>query len=134
MKDLLFCSSNSTAFAQVLPGVGVSIELGEIAACDVDPDAMTGQKDVCGSDEVDLESVDLVRAQKLHPVESVAKPGAQDSFGDVHCESIRVDIHQLGGKIGVGPIRRSKEAKLHGSSDGDRFAQYLARVDENVVA
>lgn len=81
--------------------VQIAIETREIAAGNFQADAMACAKNVAGGPEIDSEGVDLARREECGSFLRIAIFCAEDSFGDVHGGTVRRNINELAGEVGV---------------------------------
>ena len=81
--------------------VQVAIEAREIAAGNLQADAMAGAKNVAGGPEIDGEGVDLARRQERGSFLGIAIFCAEDSFGDVDGRVVSRNINELSDEVCV---------------------------------
>src|SRR5262249_41353128 len=95
------CAADVASDVFHFPGVRVAIEAWKIAAGNFQPDYVPFLEHVAGGPQVDLELVDLAGRQQRWSFLGIAKARAQDAFGEISRESVRVDIDEFGGEVGV---------------------------------
>ena len=92
---------------QTLARVRIDVEEWEVAARDVDANAMAFDEAIGDTEQVDGELVNLPGLQELCFIEAVAKARALDAVGDEEIVSLGVVfarwmyIDELGGEIGI---------------------------------
>jgi hypothetical protein len=109
--------------AKIFAAVKIAIELGKVGAGDVDPDAMTGEKYICGTPHIDLEFVSLIWLEKFHSFQAFSEACSQDAFGNVHGDTVRINIHQLDHQIGILAICSSLQFGPHWPGSGNRLLE-----------
>src|SRR5208283_3777753 len=114
-------------------GVRVPVELGEVAAGYLDPDAVVPAEDVAGGHEVYSELIDLARDEKSRRPHRLSEAGAYDSVAQVSCVAVGMDVDQLGGEIGVGSGRARPKHGAHGTGDLRITFEGRRRVDKYVL-
>src|SRR5260370_5602206 len=87
------------------PRIGIAVELWKVTAGDVHANAMPLQKHVARGQHVDLELVGLARLQQFRPAEALAIARSHDPFRQINCPPVRIDIDELGDKVGIRSIR-----------------------------
>ncbi len=86
---------------RIFPCVQISVEPGEIAAGNLQPQRVALQKHVARGPQVNGELVDLPRIHQVRFLRRIAIAGADNSLRQILRESIRAHIHQFGGEVGV---------------------------------
>ena len=115
-------------------GVGVAVEAREIAARNLQADAVAFQEDVGGDAGVDGHAVDLAGHGRLGLLQRVAIAQAQDAVGQVARLAVGEHVHQLGREIGVVRAGRHVQHHLHRPDHLQIVLQRLGGVDQHVFA
>ena len=107
--------------------VGVPVPHGEVAAGEMYADAIAFQEDVAGGEQINGVFVDLSRHQQTRWLpDGLTKPGADESFGEVVCRPIRIDVDQAGDKVriprGGGGVKLNHDGASHLTVLGHRVA------------
>src|SRR3990172_10529097 len=116
---------HSSVHTQRLSGVGVDVEAGEVAAGDVDADAVALLEDVGRGEGLDGEPVDLARGHELLALGAVAVASPENAVREVHLETRRevrrgrIDVDELHREVGIEGGRRSVELDYDRSHDLD---------------
>jgi len=98
--------SASPSFASIgWAAVGVAGPAREIAAGDVDLEAVTGPEGVTNMAEIDGQALDAIRRKMARLVGRVAIHGADHTVHQQHGAPVGVTVDQLGDKIGVEAVR-----------------------------
>src|SRR6266487_3540594 len=105
--------------------VRIAVELGEMAARNIDSNSVASLKGVAGSHQVDLESVDFPGLEWLGLGDTLAVARSHNPFGHVEGSLIGIDVDELGYEIGVYCVRCGKEDDLHRTCDLDLFIQEI---------
>ncbi len=119
--------------------VGVDVEAGEVAAGDVDTDAVALLEDVGTGVELDRHLVGRAGLHELLFLERVAEAGADDAVTDVHVEAAgevgagRVDVEELGGEVGIDSRGRCPELDDDLAGDFDVFLDWFGLEDGDVL-
>jgi hypothetical protein len=77
---------------RLIAGVWAGCVVREAARCDVEADSVSGAKDVAGWLQVDVQRVDGAWLEPL---------GAADALAHVQRSSIRMNVHQPRGEVGL---------------------------------
>lgn len=118
--------------------VGVGVEVGEVGAGDVQPDAVACGEEVAGREGAHRHLVDPAGLQGLRRFPGVAIAGAQDAVRQVHGEAPgivrrgRVDVDQFDGEVGVRAVGGHPELGLDRAGHLDGADQGLGLEDEDV--
>src|SRR4051794_35532570 len=99
VQDSLVGATRAGVVADRVSGVQIAVEAREIAAADLDPDAVARLENIARHPEVDLELVDLAGCQQLGRTTSLAVAPAHDAVAQVPGGAVRENIDQLGGEI-----------------------------------
>ncbi len=75
----------------------------------------------------------LARLEELLPIAAVAIARPDDAFGDVGAVAVGLDIHQLGGEVGVRSAAAGVQGDGDGARDGHGLGQARSGVDEHVL-
>ena len=119
--------------------IGIDVEMREVAARDVDSNAMPALEQVARRKCLDADSVDFARNHRRRLLPRVSIAHAQYSVGEIHRKAFRIvrirriDVDQLGGEIGIGAIGRNPQADREGTSHFDIFAQRRRLEHQNVL-
>ncbi len=93
------------------PGVGITVELREIAAGYIDTDAMPFLEQITGRKGIDLYLVNAAGLHQLRTLPGIAIPHAQNAVGQIHCIAVRIigigrmHVDELEGKVGIRAVR-----------------------------
>src|SRR5215831_1156311 len=104
MVDCLPRNSRLRRQSKRLTGVRIAVELREVAAGDIDANAMAGKEDVAGADQVDGQLVDPSGLQRNWPRWALAIAGSQNAFAHVDGAAVGKDVDEFGDEIGVGRV------------------------------
>ena len=114
-------------------GVGVRVEAREVAAADVEPDAVAGQEPVRGRADEHPDLLHPAGFQRLGLRERVPVPEPEDPVGQDLGAAVGVDVDELGGDVRVERAAADVEDGLHGADHVDRPCERIGRVDEHVL-
>src|SRR4051812_7856604 len=107
--DLLVRYELFGVFAKLMTGIRVRVILREVAARNLDADAVALLEQVAGGPEVNVELVDLVRRQQvLLPKGFVVAP-ANNSLEQDFGVAVGSDVYDFARKVGVCAIGRSEQ-------------------------
>src|ERR1043165_9292466 len=130
----MYCITSDDAFCFVVivtTRVQVAIETREVAARDLDPDAMTSFKVIAGGHRL---QGDFVNFPGLHPgvwlVVTVAITHALDRFIQIVSVAVRINVDQLHCEISVLRIGGYVKRDFDWTTHFDPFAKRLGTVDE----
>ncbi len=93
---------------------------------------MADGEHVARGPDVDDELFGAARRQQHRRGFAGAIAGANDAVVDHARGSVREDIHELGGEVGISGGRRRPQPHFERSGHFDRRRQRIAGVDENV--
>src|SRR5579864_4512280 len=116
----------------VAAGVQAAVEAREVAARNLEPDAMPRRKIIAGRVQIDPQPV---RFAWLHPdrlIEALAIPGAQDSVLEVEGGSVGIDVYQLRGEVGIARGRADKQHHFERPCDFHALRERRRRVNQNI--
>ena len=88
VTDRLFCLSDFAAFGQMQSGIGIPVEGGEVAAADLDPDAVSGFEGPCGRPAVDVVRIHFSGLEQFLMIQSVAETCANDAIANIPLSSV----------------------------------------------
>src|SRR4029453_14719604 len=97
-------NSHSCTGAELLAGVGIAIELRKMAAGDVHANAVSGQKDIAGPNQVDGELVRLAGFEQFRSSRAVAISPPVNAFTLVDGSSIGKHVDQLRDEVRIGRV------------------------------
>src|SRR5215208_3333111 len=95
VEDRLHRRQHLRIRAELVTGIEVAIEAGEVAAARLQTDAVPLAEEIAGRPQVDLVCVDLTGRDRPRGVGPLAVAGANDAVGEVTRVAVRVDIDQL---------------------------------------
>jgi len=113
--------------------VQIAREPGEVAAGDLDPDAVVLSEVVAGRHRTDRDLVDLALFHEYLLVVALAVACALDGFIQIVGPSIGINVDQLHGEVRVFDIGGDVERDLDRPADFDACLEGIGRVDEDVV-
>src|ERR671937_1824788 len=87
--------------AEGVAGVGVAVIHGEVTAGDLEPDLVTRLEQVAGRPDLDGVAVDPAGPDEGGVSVRDPVPGPLDPVVEVDRSTVRIDIDELGGEIGV---------------------------------
>ena len=87
--------------AEGFAAVGIAVEAGEIAAGNLQADAVPLPEEVAGDPEINLELRGLARFKEGRLVRPVAVLGAHDAIAQVVGLPVRMHVHQLAREVSV---------------------------------
>src|SRR5262249_45197595 len=121
-------------FAKPAPGVRVAVEAREVAARDLDADAVAWKKDVARGADVDSELSGLIGREedRCRSAVSVARP--DDAVGQGAGGAVGEDVNELRGEICIRLRARRPEGDADRPGRLERGFDRRRRVDENVAA
>ena len=120
--------------AEGLPAIGVAVEAREVAAGNLQPNAVPATEHVAGHPEIHLQARGLPGLQQrgfLHPV---AVLGANNSIAQIVGLAIGMHVHQLARKVGVPGAGGGPKDQLHRPGDFQVLRQGGRGIDEHVLA
>ena len=89
-----------------VPGIRIWVKAGVVAAGDVQRDAVALVEDNRRRPQIDPHADNFARLHDHFAIEAFTVSGSDNAVGQKRFVAIRVDIHQLGNKVGVWGIRR----------------------------
>src|SRR5687767_14492337 len=92
-----------------LPGIQIAIVAREVAARDMDANAMASLEQIARAPKLDTDRVLFVRGQQRRLLGRLTKTRAGLSLRDVDRLAVRVDIGERDEEVGVGYIGREYE-------------------------
>jgi len=134
VDDGLLGDAHLSRGSESRPGVGVAIELREMAARDLDADTVPSEERHRRPHHVDLESIDLAPRERRRRGDALPIARAHDAFGHVVAGPVGMHVHELGHEVGVGCVRRRVQHDFDRPGDFDLLRQWLRGVDEDVLA
>ena len=130
----------TTILIERLAGVWIHVEAGEVAAGDVDAEAVSALEDQRGRVQLDREFIGLSGVQQFLVVQVVAIAGPHDAIRDIQIHAVReirvgrIDIDDLGGEVCVAGVRRGPDLHNQPASDLDTGLEGRRLEDDDVVA
>ena len=115
-----------------LAGVPVAVEAGEVAARDVDPDAVAGLEQVARRPQVDRKLVDAARLQGRRGRGRLAVAPAHDAVGEEARVARLVHVGEHGREVGVHGRGRSEQLQRQPAGRLHVTRQRGRREDEHV--
>ena len=130
--DRVGCSAPPGFIELPAARVEIAIEPREVAAGDLQPQAVTRQELICGGLHVHAEFVDPSLSHQDLSIETLTVAGAQHSLLDIEGAAIRINIDQFCGEIGIRRIGRYVKDQLDRPHHGERLGENLAIIDKHV--
>jgi hypothetical protein len=116
----------------VPPRVQISLEMREVAARDLDANAVAGEKSVARRQGAELHLVDLAGLHEHRAVPALAPSDALDGLVQGVCVTTRIDVQQLHCQISVLAVRREVERDLDRPRDLECLGQGRRGVHQNI--
>ena len=82
-------------------GIGIAVKAREIAAGNLQTNAMTGLKDIAGGPQVEGIGVDLARLDRLWTGRGLPLPRPDNAIREVLGKAAGMHVNQLGGEVRV---------------------------------
>ncbi len=118
----------------IFPGVQIAAEAREVAAADIEPQAVPGQKRMARRTEFDLEFVDLARLQKFRLSQAFAIAPPQYALAEHQRTPFPIDIGQPRRKVRVQRGRCRIEHHLNWTDDDEILGQCRRSIDQHISA
>src|SRR5260221_14522557 len=96
--------SHFCTHTEFLAGVRIAIELRKMAAGDVHANAVSGQKDITGPDQIDGELVSLAGFEQFWPGRALAITRPDNAFAHVDGASIGKNVDQFLDEVRIGRV------------------------------
>ena len=100
-RTSIFCRDELGFVVIVAAGIEISDQAREVAARDLNPDAVTFTEHVAGRVQVDVDFVHAIRLHENLFFIACTIAGPQDAVLDVVGGAVRININQLDREIGV---------------------------------
>ena len=95
MKNGLHSRYTEGIFSEWISGIHIAVKPGEVAAGNIDPEAMSPGEDIAGGGQINFIFIKFTRDQRLRIENGFSVSGPDSPFGHVDGQPVGMHIHQF---------------------------------------